>query len=71
MITKSSSKSREDQPKLRMPQSAELEKWSKPIGGAQKFMCGRSYITEVSLENQDFWDARATGYLLKKADNRE
>ena len=34
-------------------------------------MCGRRYIIKVALENQDFLHARAIGYLLKKAANRE
>jgi hypothetical protein len=58
-------------------QRAELEKWPKVFRGAQKIMCGSQTLEQeaVTLKMpwrfQDVWDARAMGYLLRKAVSRE
>jgi hypothetical protein len=70
MITKNSKGSGVES--TRALQWAELEKWSKTFGGAQKRDIGtRSCNIEVDWRPQDVWDTRALGYLLKKAGNWE
>jgi hypothetical protein len=61
----------------RVLQRAELEKQSKPFGEAQRIMCGSQIMEQevVKLKliwkTQSFKDARAVGYLNKKATNKE
>jgi hypothetical protein len=77
MITKNSSSSVVDQPELRVLQRAELEKGWQPFGVAQNIMCGSQTLKQEPVtvkllwRPQDFQDARAMGYLLRKAANRE
>ena len=63
------------QPEPRVLQRAELEKWCKPFGGAQKIMCVFQTLKQEAVKlkltwrPQDVQDARAVGYLLRKAAN--
>ena len=59
---------------LRVLQRAELEMGPKPLGRAQKIMCGSQTLEQEAVTLKLPWrpqDARAVGYLLRKAANRE
>jgi len=65
------------QPEPRVLQRAELEKWYKAFGGAQKITCGSQTLEQETIKLKLPWipqhvrDARAVGHLLKKVTNTE
>ena len=58
-------------------QGAELQKWHKPFEGTQKIMCGSQLLEQEAIKLKLPWrphdvrDARAVGYLPRKAANRK
>jgi hypothetical protein len=58
-------------------QRVELEKWPKTFRGVQKILCGPQTLEQQVVKQKLPWrlqevrDARAMGYLLRKAANRE